>query len=55
MNFIEKNIAEKESPNTYLEILKVHNKEVHMANLGIFHEYNSDINTIKKNIRNSIK
>lgn len=35
-NLIEKIIAEKESPKTYLEILKVHNKEVPMANLLAF-------------------
>jgi len=33
MNFIETIIKQKESPKTYLEILKIHDKEVPIANL----------------------
>lgn len=33
MNFVEKIIQQKESPKTYLEILKVHDKEVPISNL----------------------
>ncbi len=36
MDFIENILKEKESPKTYLEILKVHNKEIPIANLLAF-------------------